>query len=162
MKKLIYMTLLGVAAFACQPDEFQAIGERNKVLPKLSGTWNLSRVIQIDNDAERKGFPAFAQTQDVTSDFPFSEFSITLNVDAAGNPTTYTITTGNSPNIIGDVTSGTWAADNVDFPSKILFSEVSIELGSFAELDNGSMQFKLIRYQSEQSVVTYQYVFIKE
>lgn len=160
--KRLFLILLGVAALACQPDEFPAIGGRDKVLPKLSGTWTLNRVIQNDNDAERKGFPMFAQTQDVTNDFPFSEFSITLNVDAAGSPTTYNIVTGNSPNIIGDVTSGNWTVDDVDFPSKILFDEVSIELGSFAELNNGNMQFKLIRYLDEQSVVTYQYIFIKE
>lgn len=151
-----------IVVISCQPDEFPPIGERNDVVPRLAGTWQLTQVVQTDNDAARKGFPMFAQTQDVTSDFPFTQFNITLNADAAGNPTTYTITTGDSPNIIGDVTSGNWTTDDVAFPSKIQFGDVSIELGSFAELDNGKMQFKLIRFQSEQAVVTYQYVFTKQ
>jgi hypothetical protein len=162
MKKLLYIFLSVLVVTSCRPDDFPPIGERNTIVPQLAGTWKLTQVIQIDNDAARKGFPAFAQTQDVTSDFPFSEFSITLNTDAEGNPTTYTITTGNSPNIIGDVTSGAWTTDDVAFPSKIQFGLVSIELGSFAELANGAMQFKLVRLQDNNVVVTYQYVFTKQ
>jgi hypothetical protein len=165
---LTYSISILLIALSCQPDEFPAIGERQSVVPKLSGTWTLSRVIQRDNDAERKGFPTFAQTQDITDDFRFSDFKITLATNVSGEPGTFTIVTGESPNIIGNVTTGTWAVDNQDFPSKITFTGgegATIELGSFTGLDNGEMVFKLIRYQpkagSLEQVVTYQYTFKK-
>jgi hypothetical protein len=154
---------------SCQPDEFPGIGERETVVPKLTGTWTLTKVVQRDNDAERKAFPVFAQTQDITEDFPFSDFKITLNADASGTPTTFAIDKGDSPNIIGDVSTGSWTVDDLDFPSKLVFtggSGATIELGSFTGLSNGEMILKLIRTQPKagkpEAVVTYQYSFTKE
>jgi hypothetical protein len=168
MKRNIILFCILIAISACQPEEFPALGERQPIIPKLAGTWKLVKVIQRDNDAERKGFPTFAQSQDVTSAFPFEQFKIQLN--ATGNtPTDFTITTGASPNIIGGVTTGSWSVDDVNYPSKITFaggSGANIELGSFAGLVNGQLVFKLIRTQpkgsSNESVVTYQYSFTKE
>lgn len=113
-----------------------------------------------------KGFPAFAQTQNITNDFPYSDLELILNSDEDGNPTTYTVTLGDSPNIIGAPISGTWTVDDLDFPSEIHFGTAAIQLGSFAQLDNGSMQFRLVRLQPKnnqmQAVVTYQYIFTKQ
>jgi hypothetical protein len=160
--------ILAVSIFSCQPDEFPSLGERKAIVPRLAGTWKLTQVVQRDNDAERKGFPTFAQQQDITDDFPFQEFKLVLDA-ANGTPSTFTIETGDSPNIIGNVSIGTWAVDDVNYPSKITFSGgdgVEIELGSFAGLDNGKLVFKLIRTQpkagKQESVVTYQYSFTKE
>lgn len=167
MKK-IFLLIFIATIVACTPDEFPAIGDRNKVVPQLAGTWKLNSVIQRDNDAERKGFPSFAQVQDLSEEFNYTNFELTLNADDSGNPTTFSIETNGAPNIIGEITSGNWVVDDVNYPSTILFGtgDVSIELGSFAGLQNGQMVFKLIRYQPKgenlESVVTYQYTFIKD
>lgn len=171
MKKyrFISLTLIALVLLCCQPDEFPALGAREPIVPKLAGTWTLSKVVQRDNDAERKGFPSFAQLQDITNDFAFKDFKLVLGV--SGNaPSTFTVQAGNSPNIIGSgIASGNWSVDDVNYPSKITFSGgsgTSIELGSFAGLNNGEMIFKLIRTQPKagvpEAVVTYQYSFTKE
>jgi hypothetical protein len=166
MKKILAGIFVCLVAAACQPDEFPKNKPAEKVVPKLSGTWQLTTVIQQDNDAVNKGFPLFAQTQNITNDFPYSDLELVLNSDADGNPTTYAITLGDSPNIIGAPLSGNWTVDDVDFPSQIEFGTASIQLGSFAELNNGTMQFKLVRLQPKgdemQAVVTYQYIFTKQ
>ncbi|MBT1696880.1 DUF5004 domain-containing protein [Fulvivirgaceae bacterium PWU4] len=165
----ISFTLIALVLLCCQPDEFPALGAREPIVPKLAGTWTLSKVVQRDNDAERKGFPSFAQLQDITNDFAFKDFKLVLSV--SGNaPATFTVQAGNSPNIIGSgISSGNWSVDDVNYPSKITFSGssgTSIELGSFAGLNNGEMIFKLIRTQPKagvpEAVVTYQYSFTKE
>ena len=170
MNRYILTILTAVIAviMSCQPEEFPSIGQREAVVPKLAGTWKLTEVIQRDNDAERKGFPSFAQVQNITSDFPFEQFKLVLNVNG-NEPATFAIQTGDSPNIIGNVSAGTWSVDDVNYPSKITFaggSGTSIELGSFAGLSKGEMTFKLIRTQpkagQQESVVTYQYSFTKE
>lgn len=171
--KNIKLYILGIAASAlmisCHPDEFPGVGEREAIVPQLAGTWSLSQVIQRDNDAQRKGYPDFAQVQDVTDDFDFSDFRMTLNTGSAGEPSTFTIVPGDSPNVIGNVTTGTWSVDDPDYPSKIVFTGgdgASIELGSFTNLSNGELNFKLIRYQPKagkpEAVVTYQYSFTKQ
>lgn len=166
MKKILAGIFICASVLACQPDEFPNNKPLDKVVPKLWGTWQLTSVIQQDNDAVNKGFPTFAQSQDVTNDFPFTDFQLVLNADEEGNPTTYTITLGDSPNIIGGPTNGTWTVDDVDFPSQIEFGTAMIQLGSFAELDNGEMQLSLVRLQPKgdelQAVVTYQYIFTKQ
>lgn len=166
MKKIYVGIFVCLSFAACQPDEFPENKPATKVVRKLSGTWQLTQVIQKDNDAVNKGFPVFAQIQDITIDFPYSDMKLILNSDEDGNPTTYSVTLGNSPNIIGGPASGTWSVDDVDFPSQIQFGAASIELGSFAQLDNGTMQFRLTRLQPKggemQAVVTYQYIFTKQ
>ena len=164
----IFSTLLVLCAMACHPDEFPALGEREQILPKLAGTWSLSSVIQIDNDAVRKGFPDFAQRQDITHDFPYEEFKLVLGVNEEGAPADFTINAGDSPNIIGNISSGAWSVDSQDFPSKIIFGNnvASIQLGTTAHLGKGELVLKLIRTQpkgeSVVDVVTYQYSFTKE
>jgi hypothetical protein len=163
------LVLISLVLLCCQPDEFPALGAREPIIPKLAGTWTLSKVVQRDNDAERKGFPSFAQLQDVTNDFAFRDFKLVLNVNG-NDPSTFTVQTGNSPNIIGGgITSGNWSVDDANYPSRVTFSGgsgTSIELGSFAGLSKGEMVFRLIRTQPKagvpEAVVTYQYSFTKE
>ena len=148
--RFISLVLMSLVLLCCQPDEFPAIGAREPIVPKLAGTWTLSKVVQRDNDAERKGFPSFAQLQDITNDLAFKDFKLVLNV--SGNaPATFAVQAGNSPNIIGGgISSGNWSVDDVNYPSRITFSGgagTSIELGSFAGLNNGEMVLKLIRTQ---------------
>jgi len=164
----LYISIFTVLIFSCQPDEFPPIGEKQAVIPALAGTWRLTSVIQKDEDATRKGFPDYAQVQDITSDFPFNEFTLTL-VTNGNEPASFSIDAGNSPNIIGNVTSGNWSVDHIDFPSKIVFTgdaQAAIELGSVAGLNKGNLEFRLIRTQpkagKEEAVVTYEYSFTKE
>jgi hypothetical protein len=167
MYKYLFLILI-VVAISCRPEEFPGVGERAEVVPLLEGTWTVESVIQFDNDAQRKGYPLFAQTQDLTEEFPYDEFSLTLDVDADGEPTTFAISLGDSPNIIGDVATGTWSVDDVNFPSEIVFtdgSEALIKLGSLAQLSSGKLVFKVVRNQLKSGtlvpVVTYNYVLSK-
>jgi hypothetical protein len=164
-----YLIVVMVLAFSCRPDEFPEIGERSAILPFLKGTWSISSVIQIDNDAERKGYPLFAQLQNITEDFPYDQFRLTLNLNADDTPSTFTVELGDSPNIVGEgVLSGIWEVDDLDFPSLITFtddSESTIQLGSLSELATGKLVVKVVRKQLKGSlfvpVVTYNYVLRK-
>ncbi|HYF70038.1 MAG TPA: DUF5004 domain-containing protein [Ohtaekwangia sp.] len=169
MKKIYNLILLLMVAAACQPDEFPAIGKKNPVIPQLIGTWSIVSVKQTDNDAQRKGFPLFAQTQDLTQYFPYQDFNITLNTNESGSPGTFSVTLGNSPNILGGITSGLWNVDNENFPSALTFSEndlqSTVEIGSLAEIGAGKLELKVIRYQDTskgpQPVITYDYLLSK-
>lgn len=159
-KAAIALTLV-VVVMGCRPDEFAPIGEAPDRLSQLNGVWNLTTVIQIDLDAQSKGFPDFAQRQDVTGSFDFSDFSLTLDADGS-----FTVVEGNSPNIVGGLTNGTWVADNDEFPSTVIFTEGqtsnSLAIGSFADVSNNRISFTLVRLQSEVPVVRYEYFFTKQ
>jgi hypothetical protein len=162
-----YLIVILILTSACRPDEFPGIGQRDAKVPLLAGTWTIESVTQFDNDAQRKGFPFFAQSQGITSDFAYDEFSLTLNL-VDGEPSTFSIVTGASPNIIGDVLTGTWTVDDLNFPGIITFtdeSEATLQLGSLSNLAEGTLSVKVIRNQLKSGkyvpVVTYNYVLSK-
>ncbi|MEO1654939.1 MAG: DUF5004 domain-containing protein [Bacteroidota bacterium] len=164
LNSLKMLMLLGFLAVSCTPEDFPPIGDRPDRFAQLQATWSLAAVIQTDNDAERKGFPAFAVTQDISNDFPFTEFQLTLNGDGS-----FSVNQGNSPSIIGGLTSGTWTTDDPDFPSMISFTDGSgsfdIGIGSFAEIDSNALSLKLTRFEEKggalEAVTTYEYRFTK-
>lgn len=68
---------------------------------KIAGVWTLNTVTQVDESNQT--------TMNLTNQFDFDTFSISLNVDSDGNPTTYNVD-GNAPAMIP--TSGTWTLKN--------------------------------------------------
>ncbi len=170
MKNRSY-SILAVFAFAllimgsgCRPDAFPPVGDYESPLSKLPGTWQLQQVVQVDNDAQSKGFPEFAVRQDITDAFAFRDLTILLKEDRS-----FEVTAGQSPNIFG-AASGQWSADNELYPAELLLTDGQgtkrIEFGSFAHLDAGHMELKVIRKISGQAgpvtVVTYTYSFVRQ
>jgi hypothetical protein len=166
IKNIPYLFAL-IWIMSCSPDEFPEIGTPADRVSQLRGTWQISSVIQRDDDAIRKGFPSNVREQDITNVFPYTDFSITLEI-SGGVPTEFTIIQGGSPNIIGGLNSGTWALDDNELPSTITLTEGSaaynIEIGSFADIKNTlllKVQRKLLKSGVPESFITYEYIFTK-
>lgn len=164
MKKYIFhyfilAGLIGLSVFSCRPDEFYPLGDPVNRAAQIPGTYRLNTIIQTDLDAQAKGFPAFAVEQDVSKAYPFS--SLTLTLEPGGN---FTVDSGNAPNIIG-LDSGTWALDNSDFPSQIIFSsggESSVlGLRYLFQLDFGNLTLEKINSSGGKELTAYLFYFEK-
>lgn len=160
---LLALILLG----SCYPEEFPEIGDPADRVAQLAGTWQVSSVMQKDDDAIRKGFPSNVREQDITNVFPYTDFTLMLGV-GEGVPTEFTVTQGGSPNIIGGLTSGTWALDNNALPSSITFTEgnatYDITIGSFANITSNlvlTVQRTQLKSGVPESFITYEYIFTK-
>lgn len=160
--KYIILALCIISIWGCKPEEFGPIGSESNVLKEMQGTWRLSKVTQIDQDATTKGFPY--KQLDITNVYAYKDLVIALLGDAAGSPTTFTITQGNSPKI-SDFNSGTWTVDNISAPNIITLKSGSatsdLTLGSYAGLKSGKFYLKRIRKSNGKVIVSYQYEFTK-
>ena len=164
MKTILIFIFSILILASCSPDEFPALGDRADRVSQLTGTWSLTKVTQEDKDAVRKGFPFFAQVQDITNAFPYTSITLSLNVD-----NTFTLDNGNGPNILGGLSSGTWAVDDQMFPSTLIFTSGSdsfeLSIGSFAEIGDGVITLVKARQEEKsgslQDVLEYNYEFSK-
>ena len=160
--KLYTIIILLACLNACKPEEFGPIGEPRVVLKNLAGTWTISKVTQIDNDAVKKGFPY--TSMDITNVYPYKEFKLTFNLNEKGDPSTFTSVSGNSPQIISLV-SGSWTTDDALAPKVLTFKsgavESKIEMGSYNSFNNNKLILRVIRILSGKPVVTYEYEFSK-
>jgi hypothetical protein len=154
---LIFSALLVLAS--CQPDAIPPIGEARDYKPYLTGTWNIVKVVQIDADAEAKGFPDFATRQELTNaipNHPYTDFSITFNSDG-----TFTTDPGNS--YLQFLADGTWGLNSDDYPSAIVLTKgdeiKEIGLGSLADVILGKVEFKEERKQPVTEKVTIKYIY---
>lgn len=168
-----FVMIAAVLAFAsCQPVEHKELQAPKAVLTSLEGTWKLVKATQVDEDAKTKGFPF--RELDLTPLFAYSDFKLTLNM-AAGAPTTFTTTPGNSPKIIR-LTSGNWSVDNVDFPKDITLTSGAITekvtLGGYPVGPNNTLKLKVERKvlvpatpttpATTKLLITYTYEFAKQ
>ncbi len=164
MKTILIFIFSILILASCSPDEFPALGDRADRVSQLTGTWSLTKVTQEDKDAVRKGFPFFAQVQDITNAFPYTEVTLTLNTD-----NTFTLESSNAPNILGGLSSGLWAVDDQMFPSIVTFTSGSdsfqLTIGSFAEIGAGVITMKKARLEDKgdrmDNVLEYIYEFKK-
>ncbi|MEQ8924346.1 MAG: DUF5004 domain-containing protein [Fulvivirga sp.] len=129
----------------------------------LSGTWALSSVVQTDEDAVRKGFPEFVLREDLTNLFPFTDLVLVIGADGS-----YSVTQGNSPDVIGS-SSGSYTLDDQEFPSQINFQGGrTLDIATYNGLLEGILTLKLTRFQrnSEGEItnafVSYEYKFEKQ
>jgi hypothetical protein len=165
MKKIKYiiLSLCILSVWGCKPEEFGPIGAEENILKELQGTWTLSKVTQKDEDAATKGFPY--KELDITNVYPYKELVIALQGDAAGTPTTFTITPGNAPKI-SDFNTGTWTVDNVKAPTVITIKNGTttsdLTLGSYAELKTGKFYLKKVRKSNGKAILSYTYQFTKK
>jgi hypothetical protein len=144
------LALSGLMMDACQPEAVKPLGEAFNRVQQLSGTWQIEKVEQIDTDAESKSFPRQIQRLDITNRIPgvaFTDFKITFNTDASGNPSTFATTKGSA--IIDVLDAGTWAYNDPEFPSAIVLTkgdvQQQLDVASFANITSNKLILKLSR-----------------
>jgi hypothetical protein len=165
MKRIQYIlfAICILLVWSCKPEEFAPIGEPQNVVKSMQGTWGLTKVTQIDQDASTKGFPY--KQLDITSVYPYTDLNLAFLGDAQGNPSTFTITSGNSPKI-ADLTSGSWSVDNVKAPTTITLKNGtvtnSLSIGSYVSLKSGKLIIKRDKKLNGKVILSYQYEFTKK
>lgn len=161
--KYLILAILAVSIWSCKPEKFEPINADINVVKQLQGTWALTKVTQIDQDASTKGFP-YKQI-DITSVYPYTDLVLALVSDAQGNPATFTVTPGNSPKIV-DLTSGTWSVNDPMAPTAIELKNGNVtntlSLGSYVGLKSGILTIKRDRKLNGKVLLSYQYEFTKK
>ncbi|WP_199118191.1 DUF5004 domain-containing protein [Pedobacter sp. ASV28] len=165
MKALKYLliALCTVAFFGCKPEKFGPITSNVAVVKQLQGTWGLTKVVQVDQDAKTKGFPY--KELDITNVYAYKDLVIALQLDALGNPSTFTITNGNAPKIV-DLTSGNWSVDQNLAPTTIALKNGTVtnalSLGSYTGLSSGKLYLVRNKSINGKVILSYQYEFTKK
>ncbi|MEP7256552.1 MAG: DUF5004 domain-containing protein [Ferruginibacter sp.] len=163
-KIAIVMMLATIVFVSCKPDSIEDMGGKRDLLQSINGTWKLTKATQVDEDASKKGFPY--QQLDITSLFPYTSFSLTLNV-TSGAPTTFTTNPGTSPKIV-KLSSGNWTVDNVTNPKNLYLvngaATDTITLGGYPV--GASTSLKLIKEKRDKTtgklLISYSYEFAKQ
>ncbi len=162
-KIFLFAVIVGSFA-ACRPSYDKVIGESRDVLNSLNGTWKITKATQLDQNAYEKGFPY--QKLDITSLFPYTDFTLKLDV-ANGQPTTFTTTPGASPKII-KLASGNWAVDDVNFPRVVTLTSGSttekFTIGGYGIAPNPTLIVTVERADASNSkvLIVYTYEFTKQ
>lgn len=130
----------------------------------IQGTWTVSAVTQIDDDAISRGFPF--QTLDLDSIYPaYTSVTLTFNSDG-----TYTADLGTLPaelNFLGDAT-GTWSLDNDVFATRVTLegatrtSTLNI-VQAFNGPDDSEVALRFVRIPTSatRALVSYEYDFTR-
>lgn len=161
--KYIILALCVISVWGCKPEKFGPIGAEDNVLKEMQGTWGLTKVTQVDQDASTKGFPY--KQLDITNIYAYKDLSLSLQGDASGSPTSFTITPGNAPKI-ADFNSGNWAVDNAKAPTIITLKNgnlsADLTLGSYAGLKSGKFYLRKVKKSNGKIIVSYIYEFTKK
>ncbi|MBC7886543.1 MAG: DUF5004 domain-containing protein [Ferruginibacter sp.] len=129
MKKLIVTSFL-ILVFAtifissCKKIEYVAIGESISLQKNLIGNWKLDSIVQVDQNAVDKAFPAFVQKLNITGFFPYNTVSVAFTDGGGGTTGNYTFANpGNAPLFFAG--SGNWAFIENGGPLRIRLSSGS-------------------------------------
>lgn len=167
MKKINLLTLLaflGVIAlvWSCRPDEPAPLGAPVNIVETLQGAWTLSKVVQVDNDAVKKGFPN--QRLDITDLYNYKDFKMTFNLNQNGTPGTFTTTPGNAPEIIS-LATGNWKVDDLRAPAMITLengnNQSVLEFTTYNGLLANKLSLKQVRRDGDKALVSYEFEFVK-
>jgi hypothetical protein len=164
-KLLVCFILTGFVITACQPDAHKEVGDPRDIIPTLTGTWKLTKALQVDEDASRKGFPY--KELDITSLFPYTDFQLTLNANGK-IPSTFATVAGNSPKIV-KLAAGNWTVDDPSFPKVITLTSGSttekMTLGSYPVGATKSLKVRVERRDAsagDKLLISYTYEFAKQ
>jgi hypothetical protein len=162
---LIVALMTGMIFASCSPEDFgDVVGPVNNNINNLTGNWRLTKVTQTDLEASLKNSPFVSS--DITTEFPYSDFRLAFN-SAAGAPTTFTTTPGNSPRVIR-LASGNWRVDNVAAPGQVQFingvDTVKALFGSYPSSFDPTFKLRVDRINTETGKATmrYDYQFVKQ
>lgn len=166
MKKIIYLLLASavtVSFYSCRPEAFKPVGDPVGNIRALTGTWKLTKVLQTDADAQKKGFPF--QTLDLTNVFPYSDFTMTFNSNGS-TPTTFATIPGAAPKIIS-LSNGNWIVDNAAAPKNLTLvngTDTSrVVLGSYPNSVRPTLKLRQERKDAAGKVmIIYDYEFTKQ
>lgn len=170
MKKILKFSFLMILAIyflsACQPEsDFPEIEEPTSLkAEKLQGTWTLSSVIQVDQEAEDNGFPEDVQSLDITNLFDFQSITLTFNLDTEGRPSDFTV---NRPETVPNffVESGTWSLPHPVFATEVYLTN-PISTGNailtVERITSNEFKFRVNRKdEAGTSFIRYDYTFTK-
>jgi hypothetical protein len=156
--------LAGLLITGCKPENYKPLGKAATPITTLAGTWKISSVTQKDENAANFGWPY--QTTDLTSLFPYTDFTLTLNMN--GNaPTTFATSPGQAPRII-TLASGSWTVDDPTYPQVLTLANGSdtakVTLGSYPSGVNPSLKVAVARHDASSGklLISYSYVFVKQ
>ena len=158
------LLILVLALTSCEPLEYGELGEPFSKIGGIAGTWKVIEVIQVDETALAQG--GLYTEQDLTGLFNFSDYTITFNVDAGSQPSSFDVVTGGSPSFID--TSGTWTFDNNDFPTEVWLKHPdSTKYSSMMRLiapprDQSQLRMKFQRFAGGKLIISYRYTFEKQ
>lgn len=157
-KKLLFSGLCALALMACSAGLLSCndTDDGSYVAPitqyeKVGGQWLLNSITQVDETNQK--------TMDLTSNFDFDSFAITLNTDDKGQPTTFQVD-GTAPALLP--TSGTWKLANpfvnADGSSAVIILNDKVNLTVTSMPGSQKvMEFKLTRKQNGKAFVSYVY-----
>jgi hypothetical protein len=162
---LFITSLIVILAAGCKPENYKPLGKAATPVASLAGTWKITSVTQKDEDAANKGFP-YQQT-DLTNVFPYTDFTLTLNMNGSA-PTTFTSSPGNSPRIIS-LASGNWTVDDPNYPKVLTLTSgtdtAKVTLGAYPLGASAStLKIALAKHDaaSGKLLISYSYVFSKQ
>jgi hypothetical protein len=153
-----------ILAAGCKPENYKPLGKAATPITSLAGTWKISSVTQKDEDAANKGFPY--QVTDLTSLFPYTDFTLTLNMNG-NTPTTFTTAPGQSPKII-TLASGNWSADDPAYPKVLTLANATdtakVTLGAYPSGVSPSLKVAVAKREASSGklLISYSYVFVKQ
>ena len=107
---IIVLIFMPVLWYGCSKTDDGSFTAPITIYEKVNGTWNMFSIKMIDETAKSASIKPDEVT--LTDQFSFAGFAITLNVDEANNPTTYTVT-GTAPQLL--LPQGYWDLDT-QFP----------------------------------------------
>jgi hypothetical protein len=152
LKYLLAFSALALMLSACKPEKLVLDPAPSK-LEGINGTFTLVKVAQVDENAA----PGTTDELDVSAAFiGASAPTITFNSDAL----TFTYAPGTSPDFIG--ASGTWAFDDVDFPTKVIMNNgVQYDLSLLRTIrpQDEFLEVELARSCGGATSLRYQYKF---
>ena len=149
MKKIITTALVAIIVLtlftvSCKKISYSEIGENISLQENLVGNWKLDSIIQIDQTAVDKAFPAFVQRLNITSLFPYSTVSVNFTPGSSKAAGAYQFTNpGGAPIFVaasGNYTFfenggaerlklvGTGRTDSLDFSKAFRVSENKLAL----------------------------------
>ncbi len=165
LKLLIGCCLAGIVISGCQPEAHKDLGDPRDIVPSLAGTWKLTRAVQVDEDAARKGFPY--KELDITSLFAYTDFQLTFNVNGSA-PSTFATVTGSSPALI-KLTEGDWTVDDPQYPKVITLKNgattETVTLGAYPVGANSTLKLRAERRDAsagDKLLISYTYEFAKQ
>lgn len=144
------LVLLG----ACEQTAFDPIGEPFSKVEGLATNWTLQQVVQVDYLTNK-----FENSQDI-SYFVVGSQPPQLDFKAAGS---YTASYGDSPlQLFGE--SGTWAFDDVAFPTKLTLTPtggqaIAVDLLASTRISDPELSFEMPRNCRGTLSMSYQFTF---
>lgn len=149
MKKIITTCLtafivLSLFTVSCKKISYNDVGESISLQKNLIGNWKLDSIIQVDQTAVDKGFPANVQKLNITSLFSYNTVSVKFTDGGTGNAGTFAFTNpGNAPLFVAPTgnfsffdnggserlkLAGTSRTDSIDFAKAYRVSDNKLAL----------------------------------